>query len=577
MWVAQRRNRVPGIGVTPLLAVVCPLLLVLSSACTSRSFSDQPGSDIAESTGSRAPNVLTIGIHSEPTNLVDYIRVDAGTGGGISQIFFIPNNYLAVQNDRGEFAPQLAVELPSVQQGTWRVNADGSMETTWKLHPNVQWHDGTPFTASDIVFAYTVYRDREVPTGFAVLVRDVTSVTAPDPLTVVVQYSTTRNDADRGVGLTPLPQHLLEGIYQSDKANFTHSSRFSTDHVGLGSHRLVRWEAGSHLEFAAFADYFRGRPPLDSVIVRFIPDPNTEAAAILSGALDVLLPIALNVDAAAAVEERWKGTGNTVLFFPGDRTEMIYMQQRPELARPANGFTSVLVRQAMYHAIDRAALAEAITLGKSPPAESWFNAADPLLSQVRDAIPLYPYDRVRAQQLLAQAGWVRGADGILIHQPSGERFEVELHASAGSDTERKLTIIADEWKSVGAQVSIYIVPPQLAQDSAARARLPGAGAISFAGEAIYGDMLLSTGRRNQYGGYSNPRYDALVNRLFATLVPAERVPILRDMLQVGMGEVAIMPLYYRIDSTLFVRGVKGVSGHPNTQATWNIFEWDKEP
>jgi peptide/nickel transport system substrate-binding protein len=234
------------------------------------------------------------------------------------------------------------------------------------------------------------------------------------------------------------------------------------------------------------------------------------------------------------------------------------------------------VRQAMYHALNRATLAEAITMGKSPTAESWFNAADPVLPHVRDAIPQYPYDPVRAQQLLAQAGWVRGPDGVLIHQPSGERFEVEIHGSAGSDTERKLTIIADGWNALGAQARIYVVPPQLAQDSAARARLSGAGGISFAGEGIYGDMLLSTGRRNQYGGYRNAHYDGLVDMLLATLVPSDRLPIHREMLQVGMGEVAIMPLYYRIDSTLFVKGVTGVRGHPNTQATWNIFEWDKE-
>src|SRR5439155_18258102 len=117
--------------------------------------------------------------------------------------------------------------------------------------------------------------------------------------------------------------------------------------VGLGAYRLAAWEAGSHLEFAAFDDYFRGRPPLDRIILRLIPDTNTMAATLLSGALDVLLPPGVSVDAAVEIEERWKGTGNSILYNPGDRTEILYTQQRPELAQPRNGFPNVLVRQAM--------------------------------------------------------------------------------------------------------------------------------------------------------------------------------------------------------------------------------------
>ena len=114
---------------------------------------------------------------------------------------------------------------------------------------------------------------------------------------------------------------------------------------------------------------------------------------------------------------------------------------------------------------------------------------------LQDSIPRYPYDPARAQQLLAQAGWARGADGILVHQPSGERFEVELHTSAGADSEQRLAIIAEDWKAVGAQVRLYVVPAQLAQDQAARARLPGAGSISFSSDAISQDMLSSAGCR----------------------------------------------------------------------------------
>ena len=70
------------------------------------------------------------------------------------------------------------------------------------------------------------------------------------------------------------------------------------------------------------------------------------------------------------------------------------------------------MRQALYHAMDRQALIDTVTEGQAVMADSWYPPSDPLRSQLESAIPQYPFDLNRPQQLMAEAGWVRSADGI---------------------------------------------------------------------------------------------------------------------------------------------------------------------
>src|SRR5207244_3471777 len=154
-------------------------------------------------------------------------------------------------------------------------------------------------------------------------------------------------------GLVPLPRHLLEATYRADKANLGASPRLSTEFVGLGPYKLVKWEPGSHLELTRFDDYWRGRPPLDRVMVRFVGDAKTMVANVLSDAVDVVLPPAVDLETALDVKQRWQGTGNQVLVGPSGLLRILDSQLRPELAVPKNGFVNRGVRQAFYHAMDR--------------------------------------------------------------------------------------------------------------------------------------------------------------------------------------------------------------------------------
>src|SRR5207245_1645226 len=128
-----------------------------------------------------------------------------------------------------------------------------------------------------------------------------------------------------------------------------------------------------------------GRPPLDRVTVRFLGDINTMVANILSGAIDVI-PGSVGLDTASDMQRQWANTGNLVRFDLTGSPRQVEIQFRPEVARPSNGLTSLPVRQAFYHAIDRTALVDVMTQGLAPVADSWVSPTSALRSVLEPSI-----------------------------------------------------------------------------------------------------------------------------------------------------------------------------------------------
>jgi peptide/nickel transport system substrate-binding protein len=556
--------------------VLAGIVVVLASACG-------PASDRGrglETTQSTA-KTLTVALQQEPAILVWDLAQSNVKSGGAHLSFNVLHNYLVIEDDQRRFRPQIAVEKPSVERGSWMVNADGSMDLTWQIRPNVRWHDGMPFTTDDLVFSFNVFKDPEIPNNIGRLVAPFESVTATDATTVVAHWSRTFVDADQAVGLLPLPKHLLGSVYDADKTGFVSSPRLSTDFVGLGPYRLVRWESGSHMELAPFEGYFLGRPPLSSVIVRFIGDENTLTANVLAGTVDVVPPLGLDIDATSEVKRRWEGTGNQATPQLRGGFRVLEMQHRPDYARPAIGLATYQVRQALYHAIDRQSLADTMSNGISPVADSWFSPSDPLRPEVEPWIPQFPFDPSRATTLLAQAGWSKGADGQLARPPIGERFDVQLTARGPRDAKEQ-HIIADNWKAVGASVDLYNIPPALQSDREHVSTLPGAWLATLQIEHLTTDRfhsrsITSAATRwtgNNRGGYSNLRVDSVLDRLTAAIAQRDRLNLYRELLVEEMGDLPLLMLYWEGDILLVVKGVKNVRGGGNS--TWNVFDWDRE-
>src|SRR5581483_593880 len=115
-----------------------------------------------------APKTLTVAVQTEPSGLNPYLTTGL-TAGGAAQVYLIAHNYLVVTADDDSLVPQLAQSIISTEDGSWRVNPDGTMDTTWHLRPNERWQDGVPFTSDDLLFAFQVYKDPDVPSQAGVL------------------------------------------------------------------------------------------------------------------------------------------------------------------------------------------------------------------------------------------------------------------------------------------------------------------------------------------------------------------------------------------------------------------------
>ena len=555
-----------------------------------------PGGGADTSAGSaqrpRGPKTMRLGIQREPSPWGGFAATGtAANAGGAAQSILIAHSNLTDEKELDRIEPELVVEKPSLDRGTWVLHPDGTMETTFLLRPNVWWHDGAPFTAADLLFSFELYMDPELPTTEQAPRRLLDSVSAPNDHTFVVRWKERYINADRGQMFSNggiVPRHILEDAYRADKlGRFLNSPHFTTEFIGLGPYKLTRWEQGSHLEFERFEQFYRGRPPLDRVILQIIGDANTLVSNILAGELDIVLPVTVEMEAALEVKRRWEGTGNRVKTDVTGRLPHLEMQYRPEVTLPrANGFTERAVRQAFYHATDRDALVEVVAQGLAPIADSWYQPTHPLRQELESAIPKYPYDPARAQQLLAEAGWVRGPGGILVHGQSGARFETELWGLTGQGfaVERQLNIMADGWKAVGAQVGLNIVPAARVNDPEYVVHHAGPlytnpTATQFLTQRLHSQYIPNAQNRwtgFNRSGYTNAAADALVDKYQVTIDPREQIDVQRQLLQQYMGDVAFMPMFWEVVPTLLVKGVKGEPRHVGTSATHNVFEWDKE-
>jgi peptide/nickel transport system substrate-binding protein len=537
----------------------------------------RPGQAIAPQPTAQpsVPKRVTIAILSEPRTL--YARSTPAAAGfpGLTELQGLVASGLVVAND-DILQPQLSEAVPSVENGLWKLLPDGRMEITAKIRSGARWHDGTPFTSDDLLFTYQVVTDRELPSFRDSAYDMIESVEAPDAGTVVVRWKGPFIRADAmwsGELALPLPRHLLGPAYTERKDTFTNQPYWLDEFVGTGAYKVRDVALGSHVVLDAFDGYALGRPRIDTVEVRFIPDSNALVANILAGEVELTMSRTLSLDQGLQVRERWQQ--GTVQFKPFS-AHFVHGQfinpDPPIVANPE-------FRRALLYAMDRQEIIDTFQAGQTTVAHAYVRPGSAEERELEASAVRYDYDPGRATRMIEGLGYSKGSDGFF-RDAAGQRLSVEIRTTATEDIQvKEMSAVASYWQRIGVGVESLLISQQRNQDRADRSTRPaflvasGGGHMDTLQRNFGRDASLP---ENNYAGgnfprYQNSEYDALYERFLTTIPRADRMRVAGQMLRHLTTELPAMLIMYTVQTTPIANRLVNVTGTP---ASWHAHEWD---
>jgi peptide/nickel transport system substrate-binding protein len=577
-------TRTTGFPLRAQVLVTVSLALVLAGCAPG---APGPGAMPGGSDGvTSATKTLRMGIVNDEEPTVGISLFAGSNSTGEPEHGFMLHAGLTVYDADGNLQPRVAQKVPQVADGDWTVFPDGSMEVTWQLRSNVKWHDGTPLTAEDYVFGMQVALDNEIPHPRDREMRLISDVRALDDHTLVVTWRgpfMLANESGPVAPLLALPRHLVGELYRQDKQSFINSPHWTREFIGLGPYRLADWTLGSQMDLVAFDDFFLGKPKIDRVLVRYFGDGNTLMVNLLSGDLDMTPMGSLKPEAVQALQSNWEPTNaGSVLAVPSGSRNLRFQFRNPA----APWVQDRRVREAIYHMLDRETLAKTLQYGLTGVADTIPAPGDPVYRLVEQrGLVKYEFDLGKAQRLMQEAGWTRGADGVY-RSASAEPFTFSVLSSDKAGNVEEGQAVAGQFRQAGLISNGSTFSSTQEGRDEVRATFQGALAWPLKFEPTVLQRFIGSDiptaqtrwKGSNYGAYSNPVFDRLYDRYLGSLEQSERQNVLADLLKVEADDLASMHLYYNIstNTVAFRKGVSGVGTSPafHLITTWNIHQWD---
>jgi peptide/nickel transport system substrate-binding protein len=564
-------------------ALVVFLLLVTLVACQPAGPSaGQPRAGGGEAAAPKGPRTLVMLTRLEPASLASKALQQAGTILTSTRRVF--NGTLSLLDERGTPQPYLAEALPQLNTPSWQVAPDGRMETTYRLRPNLTWHDGRPLEAADFAFAQRVYSAPEFGLSASPPQSLIEEVLALDPRTVTIRWKQSFADAGSlAETFPPLPRHILEEALSGAPTSeaFAADAFWTRAYVGLGPYRLERWEPGAFIESVAFDGHALGRARIDRFTIRWNSDPNAALATLLAGDAQLSADSSLQFQQGLLLKRQWASQNAGTVIYKPDLFRGTAAQLRAELSTPKS-ILDPRVRKALAHAVDKQTLNEVLFEGEGfmadgvIPTTVWYGA------DLDRGTVKYPYDLRRSEELMGQAGFTKGSDGTYVSLTDG-RFAPEVKTNASTFFENEMSVIASGWRSAGFDFSETVNPAALVQDAQVRALFPSFYTFSQGlGEQALVDYNSNGIPRpdNRYvgsnrGGWSNAEFDRLAAAVNATLDRTQRAQTFVQMARIYSEELPVLPLYHQPSITGFAAALVGPTlVAPDTAINWNLHQWE---
>ena len=562
------------------LSVGILTLLILVLGCAPPRQETSTASSQPAPVSAPGPKRVTAAIRGDPFTIADSIN-SAGGGrvAGVRDIEQLVNSGLAMTDPGGQLQPVLAEAVPSTENGQWQVLPDGRMRTTWKLRPDVLWHDGSPFSSADLAFTLQVARDKGLTLAQDAALEFIETVETPDPLTLVVTWKQTFIEADTLLTRTerartlPMARHVLAQPYADDPANLLQHPYWALDFVGTGPYRIQSWILGSHMVLQANDRYILGRPKIDEIEIKFLWDTNVIVSNVLAGAVEMTIGEGLTVEQAIMARDQWRDGRVEIPLETMTGLWPQFINPDPPVVADAR------FRRALLHALDRQQIVDTFLAGMVPVADSFISSTNPEYAEIQRSVVRYEYDPARARQLIQGLGYTLGADGFFVG-PDGRKLSVEVRTTAHELREKLLFVLADYWQKVGVGLDPIIIPRQRAADREYRAtslsfdfRFNPPEVTRYHSNQV--PLPENNYRGNNSARYRNPELDALLDRYVVTIPRQDRTRLLAQIINHMTDQLVVVPLFHDAEPVLIGNRLVNVgSKRGDSLQVWNAKDWD---
>jgi peptide/nickel transport system substrate-binding protein len=523
-----------------------------------------------------------------PTLLNPHLAVGAKDAEG-SRIFYEP---LAAWDPDGNLVPVLAAEIPDIENGG--VAPDG-MSVTWKLKKDVQWHDGRPFTADDVVFNWEYAVDPETAATSLGSYRDIT-VEKIDPLTLRIRFERpTPFWADAFVGGGIIPKHAFEPY----KGAGSREAPANLKPVGTGPYRIIDFRPGDLVRGERNPSYHvPNRPYFDAIEVKGGGDAVSAARAVIqTGEYDYAWNMQVEDEILLRLESSSSARGR-IEMVPSRGIEHIQLNnsdpwtevdgERSSAKTQHPLFGDPAIRQALRLLVDRAGI-EAHIYGRTGAATANFlNNPERFVSKNTK----WEFSIDKANQLLDQAGWQRGADGI--RAKDGRKLKLVYQTSINAPRQKTQAVVKQACQKAGIDVELKSVTasvyfssdaanPDTARKFYADIQMFTVGTPSVPDPERFMQQFVSweiASKENKWQGnnptrWHNDEYDKIFRAAQGELDPVKRAALFITMNDMVVDDAVVIPIVNR-------RWVAAISHQLKAQLSgwdndfWNLKDWYRE-
>ncbi len=541
------------------------------------------------------PSTLTLLYWQAPSTLNPYLSggnkdTDAGA------VILRP---LANYGPDGALVPALAAEIPTIENGG--ISRDLT-SITWKLKDNLKWSDGSDLTAHDVVFTWQYCTDDATGCTNASSFAGVTSVEAPDDLTVKITFHAPTPypySAFVGAGLPVISRAQFADCVGAAAAG-CEEQNFAP--LGPGPYRIVEFSPDDQAVYERNPHYHGDKPYFDRVVLIGGGDALSAARSVLeSGEADYAWNLQIAPESLAELEAG--GKGSVVTAFSSSVERIFLNQTNPDPAlgdnrseyldgqNPHPFLTFAPIARAMSMSIDRSLISEQLYGFAGEPACNLIAGPPTYVSTANDACLAQDIDG--ANKLLDDNG-VLDTDGDGIREYNGLPLSVAYRTSTNEVRQQTQALVKDWWSQIGIEAeivhhdaSVFFGGDPVADKEAVISRFFSDVQMYTTGPGIDPQQYLSGGvcaeiptRANNWGGSNvvracNPEFDELVEQLSHTPIGPDRTALVKRINDLLVRSYYEIPLVNRGSVSAHLDSLKGVRINGWDSELWNIADWKR--